>query len=128
MSDKAGAPLRARLAEVEARELRRRIDPLLRELEAAARQIRAGVREVERAAGAARRSRWEKPLVMFALGALVTALALSVAPGDWILSESRRRQQALGQRLEIVWTTLKPEERNQLGALLGLAVAAEGQD
>lgn len=128
MGDKAAAPLRARLAEVEAREARRHIDPLLKELEVAARQIRASAREAERSAHAARRSRWERPLVMFALGALAAAVAWSVAPGDWKMSESGRRQQALGQRLEIVWTTLNLEEKNELGTLLGLAMQAGGPD
>ncbi len=128
MSDKAAAPLRKRLAEAEAKEARRHIDPLLHELSAAAHQIRTSAREVDRAAQAARLSRWERPLTMFALGALLMAVALSIAPDDWKFSASMRRQLYLGQRLETVWPTLGPEEKNQLRALLGLAFEAGKQE
>lgn len=127
VGDKAAAPLRARIAEVEAREARRHIDPLLRELEGAARQISASAREVERAAHAARRSRWERPLVMFALGALLAASALALAPESWMPGSAARRHRSLGQRLEHVWLTLDPREKEELRGLLGMAQGAENQ-
>ena len=64
---------------------------------------------------------------MFALGALLMAVALSLAPDHWKFSASIRRQLHLGQRLELVWPMLGPEEKKLLRALLGLAIEAEGQ-
>ena len=128
VSGRRAAPLRQRLAEADAKEARRHIDPLLRELTAAAHQIRTSAREVDRAAQAARLSHWERPLVMFGLGVLLTAITLSLVPDDWKSSASTRRQLYLGQRLETAWPTLGPEEKNQLRTLLGLAAQPEGQE
>ena len=121
MGDKAATSLRARLAEAETREARRHIDPLLRELDSAAQQIRTSAREAERAALAARRSSWERPLTMFALGALITACALALVPETWTQDAAARRHQMLGQRLEMAWETLGEEQRKELRLLLGLA-------
>ncbi len=127
MSDKAETPLRARLAEAEAAEARRHIDPLLRELKDAAQLIRASARVAERAALHARRGGWQRTLTMFALGALLMASALSLVPERWKLSPSARRHQYLGQRLEHVWTALEPERKEEMRALLGLADRAGQQ-
>ena len=64
---------------------------------------------------------------MFALGALLAASALAVAPESWKQGSSARRHRALGQRLEYVWTTLDPHEREELRGLLGMAQGAENQ-
>ncbi len=128
VSDRRAAPLRQRLAEAEAKEARRHMDPLLQELMATAHRIRTSAREVDRAAQAARINRWERPLTMFALGALLMAVALSLAPDDWKFSASMRRQLYLGQRVEFAWQALGSEEKKQLRALLGLAIETERQE
>ncbi len=128
VSDSVETPLRSRLAEVEAAEARRQIEPLPRELASAAHSIRRSARDAERAAAAARRSQFGRPLVMFALGALIAASALALVPGSWKAGSSARRYQALGQRLELVWPSLEDEKKEELRTLLGLSRKVEQEE
>ena len=114
-------PLRERLAEIEAAQVREHMSPIMREMESASRMISRSAKQAEQSVFSFQRYKrelWAVTILVSVLSVLVfCAIVFIVVPSidpHWMLTEQERRHVQIGQQVDRVWPSLSEEEQQTL--------------